>query len=129
MSSNGRASHSYLLSTGTRRQKDGYARLIVPLWGRGRIEMLLAAIRASELLRGPLQSGYELHPFAGRVGKMRCPVEIGVSERGRRKSDGEARRRRVQRPIGDVRNCRHRIGVRLPGRRNCTFRVRLGASS
>jgi hypothetical protein len=29
---------------GTWQQKDGYARLILPLWGNGRIEMLLAAI-------------------------------------------------------------------------------------
>jgi hypothetical protein len=29
---------------GARQQKDGYARLILPLWGNGRIEMLLAAI-------------------------------------------------------------------------------------
>ena len=30
--------------SGTPQQQDGYARLILPLWGNGRIEMLLAAI-------------------------------------------------------------------------------------
>jgi hypothetical protein len=34
-------------AAGEPQRKDGYARLILPLWGNGRIEMLLAAIAPS----------------------------------------------------------------------------------
>ena len=53
----------------------------------------------------------ELRALARRVGKMRCPVQIGFSERRRRNADGETRHGGVERAIGDVREGCHAIGI------------------
>ena len=54
---------------------------------------------------------HELRALARRVGKMRCPVQIGFGERRRRKPGREARDGGVQRAVGDVRERRHAIRI------------------